>query len=183
VRIIDLSEPFSFETYVGDPHSGTHIDSPAYIFADGKKIEQFNLERFITDAVLLDVSENRRGQPIDDEDLEAAEEAAGLALREHESIILYTGTGTASPDVFLSRNGAEYLEFKGVGLVGIDADSIDAAQSTDMPAHAVLLGKEVLVLEGLRNLDSIDSSRFRLASFPLKFSAATCPVRAVAILE
>jgi len=183
MRVIDLSDPFSFEAYVGNPHSGTHIDSPAHLFADGKKIEEFDLERFMTDAVLLDLSDKRPGQPIDDEDLEAAEEAAGLALRELESVILHTATGTSSPGAYLSRNGAEYLEFKGVGLVGIDAASIDAPESRDMPAHTVLLGKEVLVLEGLRNLDSIDSSRFQLASFPLKLSAATCPVRAVAILE
>jgi len=136
----------------------------------------------MTDAALLDLTHKKPGQGIDDEDLEAAEEAAGLALREGESVILYTVPGVSPSNVYLSRNGAEYLEFKRVGLVGIDAGSIDNSRYAEM-AHRVLLGKGILILEGLRNLDSIDSSRFRLASFPLKLGAATAPVRAVAILE
>ena len=137
----------------------------------------------MTDAALLDLTNKSARQPIDDEDLEAAEEAAGLALRDGESVILYTGTGASSPGGYLSRNGAEYLEFKGVRLVGIDADSIDSAQSGEMAAHRVLLSRNILIIEGLRNLGSIDSARFRLVSFPLKLTGATSPVRAVAIVE
>jgi kynurenine formamidase len=181
MRIVDLSQSFSFEQYARDPHSGTHVDSPAYLFEDGKKIEDFGLERFVTDAALLDLSDKRGGQAIDDEDFEAAEEAAGLALREGESVILFTGS--PSSHVFLSANGAEYLEFKGVGLVGIDAPSIDSPESVGRVAHNVFLGKEIFVLEGLCNLDAVDSSRFKLACFPLKVSGAISPVRAVAMLD
>jgi arylformamidase len=169
------------ERYTMDAHSGTHVDAPAYIFEDGKKTEDFGLERFLTDAALLDLTHKRPGQGIDDEDLEAAEEAAGLALRENESVILFTGS--SSSEVFLSLNGAEYLEFKGVGLVGFDGASIDNRKSASMVAHTVFLGKEILVLEGLRNLDSVDSSRFRLACFPLKLGGGVSPVRAVAMLD
>lgn len=183
MRAIDLSEPFSLQRYAEDPHSGTHIDAPAYLFKDGRKVEEFALDRFMTDAVILDLTSKRAGQPIDDEDLEAAEEGAGLALRERESVILYTGSSKSSPGAYLSRNGAEYLEFKGVGLVGMDVASIDSLESPEMPAHRILLGKEILVLERLCNLDAIESSRFRLASFPLKLNAAGSPVRAVAIVE
>jgi len=183
MRVIDLSGAFSIEHYKSNPHSGTHVDSPAYLFPDGKKVEEFDLERFVSEAALLDLSHKKLGQPIDDEDLEAAEEAAGLALREGESVILYTRMGTSFPGGYLSRNGAEYLEFKGVGLVGIDADSIDSAESVEMATHRVLLSRDILVLEGLRNLASIDSARFRLVSLPLKLTAATSPVRAVAVLE
>jgi kynurenine formamidase len=183
MRIIDLSREFSFEQYARNPHSGTHIDSPAYVLDNGKEIGAFSPQRFMPEAVLLDLSRKRPGEPIDDEDLEAAEEAAGLALREQEAAILHTSSLVTSPGVYLSRNGAEYLEFKGVGLVGIDAVSIDNSESSEMTAHRVLLGKQILVLEGLCNLELIDSSRFRLVSLPLWLSAATSPVRAVAILE
>jgi arylformamidase len=180
LRVVDLSDRFSLEQYSRDPHSGTHIDSPAYLFDDGKKIEDFGLERFMTDAALLDLTQKKTGESIDDEDLEAAEETAGLGLREEESVILFTGP--SSSDVHLSRNGAEYLEFKGVGLVGIDTANIDGPESAGSRAHNVFLSKGILVLEGLSNLGSVDSSRFRLACFPLRLSGAISPVRAVAIL-
>jgi kynurenine formamidase len=137
--------------------------------------------------VLLDISHKKPGQPIDDEDLEAAEESAGLALREGEAVILYTCGGEAlsvgGGNVYLSRNAAEYLEFKGVSLVGVDSASIDNSESSELSAHRILLSKEILILEGLRNLGAIDSCRFRLASFPLKLSGGTAPARAVAIFE
>jgi len=178
MRLIDLTQKFSAEEFSANPHSGTHIDSPAYLFPGGKKIDEFDLERFLTDGVLLDLTEKKFGQLIDDEDIEAAEEAAGLALREQEAVILHVGS-----HVRLSRNGAEYLEFRGVGLVGIDSVSIDGGESEGMEAHRVLLSKDILVLEGLTYLDSIDASRFRLASFPMRLDGAIAPVRAVAMLE
>jgi len=178
MRVTDLTQKFSAEQFSANPHSGTHIDSPAYLFPGGKKIGEFELERFFTEGVLLDLTEKKFGQLVDDEDLEAAEEAAGLALRERESVILHLRSG-----VRLSRNGAEYLEFKGVGLVGVDSVSIDGAEEQGMEAHRLLLSKDILLLEGLTNLDSVDCSRFRLVSFPLKLDSAVVPVRAVAVLE
>jgi kynurenine formamidase len=182
-----LSQQFSLEEYARDPHSGTHIDAPAYAFEGAKNVAGFGLERFNRDAALLDLSRKKPGEPIDDEDLEAAEESAGLALREGEAVILHTCSAEAPlvgrGNVYLSQNGAEYLEFKSVSLVGVDSASIDNVESTELVAHRTLLSKEILVLEGLRNLKAIDSSRFRLVTFPLRLNGATAPVRAVAILE
>ena len=186
MRIVDLSRPFSLEDYATEHHSGTHLDAPAYALGGGKLVGDYELERFICDAALLDITHKKTGQPIDDEDLEAAEEAAGLALREGEAVILHTGTSGVSPvgeSPYLSRNGAEYLEFKGVTLVGIDSGNLDNSDSSELEAHRTLLRKEILVLEGLANLRAIDMERFRLSCLPLKLSAATSPVRAVAIVE
>ncbi len=147
-----------------------------------KKINDFRLESFFSDAVILDLGHVNPGEAVDDEDLEAAEEAAGLALREGEVAIVYTG-GVVKPHAYLSENAAQYLEFKRVGMVGIDAPSIDNPISTDLPAHRTLLSRGILVLEGLCNLGEVDVPRFRFAAFPLKVNASTSPVRALAILE
>ena len=184
MRIVDLSSPFTLDGFVKNPHSGTHLDSPAYALPGRKAIGDFPLERFAVDAALLDLTNKRSGGPIDDEDLEAAEESAGLALREGEAVILHTCVGDSPvPSRYLSRNGAEYLEFKGVSLVGVDSASIDGSEPSELTAHRILLGKDIIVLEGLSNLGAIECSRFRLASFPLMLNAATSPVRAVAIFD
>jgi kynurenine formamidase len=162
------------------------LDAPAYLFGRGKGVADFGLERFILDAVLLDLTSKTPGQPVEDEDLEGAEEAAGLALREGEAVILFARADESIPqqqEVFLSQNGAEYLEFKGVSMVGIDSASIDAQGPSDLTAHKILLSNEILVLEDLRNLGGVDSSRFKLCALPLRVSGATAPVRAVAMLD
>jgi kynurenine formamidase len=185
VRIIDLTMKLSLDAYFKDPHTGTHIDAPAYVIRGQKTIDQLGLEVFMVDAVLLDLTGKARGDAIDDEDLEAAEEAAGLAVREGEAALLHTSvSGDASkPHPYLSRNGADYLEFRRVSMVGIDASSIDNPADPSSPAHNTLLSMDILVLEGLSNLDKIELSRFRLAAFPLRLKAATSPVRAIAIVD
>ena len=187
MRIVDLSRPFTLGVFMKNPHSGTHLDSPAYAFPGGKAIGDFPPERFIVDAALLDLTHKRPGECIDDEDLEAAEESAGLALRDGEAAILHTCASEPSPTPmsfpYLSRNGADYLEFKGVSLVGVDSANIDRSESSELTAHGILLGKDIIVLEGLTNLGTIESSRFRLICLPLRLDAVTSPVRAVATLD
>ena len=182
MRIVDLSYAFSLEEFAKDPHTGTHLDAPAYLLKDQRTINDFGLESFFSDAVILDLSHTKPGEAVDDEDLESAEEEAGLALREGEVAIVYTGC-VAKPNAYLSENAAQYLEFKRVRMVGIDAPSIDSSTARELPAHLTLLRKDILVLEGLCNLGEVGLSRFRLAAFPLKVNAPTSPVRALAILE
>jgi len=189
MEIIDLTAQFSLSAYASDAHAGTHIDAPAYVLQGQKTISQLGLDVFLVDGVVLDLTHSGRGQAIDDEDLEAAEEAAGLALREGEAVLLHTSAAEvperdpSTKHAYLSVNGAEYLEFKRVGIVGIDTPSVDSPDDLDLPAHRALLSKEILVLEGLTNLEKVDLPRFRLASFPLRINAATSPVRAVAIVD
>ena len=149
-------------------------------------MDQLRPETFVADAVLLDVTRKKPGEAIDDEDMEAAEEDAGLAVREGEAVILHTNSSAqgrrASKHAFLSENGAQYFEFKRVGMVGIDATSLGAATGRSS-THKILLQRNIPVLEGLCNLDQIDSERFKLLALPLRVNAAVSPVRTLAILE
>jgi kynurenine formamidase len=187
LKVIDLTQAFSLDLLVHAPHSGTHVDAPAYLFRNGKTIDQFGPDALFKDAVLLDLTHTKPGEQIDDEDLEAAEEEAGLGVREGEAVILYTGWGDADQNdqqyPFLSANGAEYLEFKRVGAVGVDTPNLDGPQSRGCPAHAALLRNEILVLENLCNLSQVEQERFRMIALPLRMKAACSPVRAVAIVD
>jgi kynurenine formamidase len=142
-------------------------------------------DAFVTDAVLLDLTRKRPGEAIDDEDMEAAEEDAGLAVREGEAVVLHVSSlaerRASGKHAFLSENGAQYFEFKRVGMVGIDARGLGVTDRS--PTHKILLQSDIPVLEGLRNLDQIDAARFKLVALPLKVKAAVSPVRALAILE
>ena len=106
----------------------THVEAPAYLMREGKTLDQFEPDLFFRDAVLLDLTHMKPRRLIDDEDLEAAEEEAGVAIREGEVVIIRTGWDQHarskrywSDHPALSENGAEYLEFKRVCGVGIDA--------------------------------------------------------------
>ncbi len=50
------------------------------------------------------------------------------------------------------------------------------------PIHRLFLGRDVLLLENLVNLDKIAGKSFRLYAFPLNFDLEATPARVVAEL-
>jgi arylformamidase len=71
------------------------------------------------------------------------------------------------------------LADRGVRLVGIDSASVDPATSKDLPAHQVLLERNVRVLENLC-LDAVPEGDYELIALPLKWMHCDAsPVRAV----
>jgi arylformamidase len=186
LRIIDLTAEGTLEEFLREVHSGTHIEAPAQLLSTGKRLDEFPAQAFMTSAVVLDLTSKGAGEEIDDEDLEAAEEGAGLSIRDGEAVILSTGAdepSKAANHVCLSANGAEFLEFKHPCTVGTDAPSLDRHENVSLPAHTILMRAGILVLEGLCNLKEIEQPRFRLLALPLRIRAASSPVRAVAILD
>ncbi len=166
----------------------THIESPALIRKNGKTIDAFGPERLVRPAVLLDLRSKVPKGVVDDEDLEGAEEGAGLAIRDGEIAIIQTGWEQfySQPNRYrshpaLSVNAAESLAFKGVSAVGIDAPSIDPSTDSKLSAHSVLFRRETLVIENLRNLDLIEEPRFQLFALSLNVKAASSPARVIAV--
>lgn len=202
MRVVDLTHElptgFSLVFEFPDFHSGksrsgfsvTHVESPACLIENGMTLDRFEPESFVKDAVLLDLTNMKPKQLIDDEDLEAAEEGAGLALREGEIALIHTGwdrnVGSEeyrSSHPALSENGADYLSFKRVSGVGVDTPSIDQPGNQALPAHTILMRNGIYVLEDICKLDEIDQPRFRLIALPLRIKASVSPVRILALLD
>jgi kynurenine formamidase len=95
----------------------------------------------------------------------------------------YFGTEKYERHPYLSKEGAEFLVSKGVSIVGLDALNIDSTISEVWDAHGILLSNEVLIVENLNNLSSIDPSKNYCFSFlPLKLDDTDgSPIRAAAI--
>src|SRR6201999_3028800 len=69
-------------------HIGTHVDAPAHQIADGDTLDAMALERFVTDAVTIDVSQRTPGA------LTLAELAPHLdRVRAGDIVFLYSDNG------------------------------------------------------------------------------------------
>ncbi|TRM73863.1 cyclase, partial [Sulfolobus sp. E5] len=96
----------------------THYDAPSHMIADGKSIDKYEINRFILDAVILNL-QNRNGFPISQEDLKKFQKY----LNSYSGIILYTGFNKDLHKYeydwsYLDVSGAEYLSrFNNVRLV------------------------------------------------------------------
>ena len=162
----------------------TRIDAPALVVQGGETVDQIAPGRLVRDAVMLDLTHKEPNDPIDDEDLEGAEESAGLAVRENEIVILHVGRKQFAPNYdsfstypYLSENGSEYLELRHVAAVGIDAPNVENPVNRGLPVHKALLSSGTLVLENLSNLETLEEERFRLVAVSPKVKAASAPIR------
>lgn len=166
-------------------NTGTYVDAPSHRFRDGNDLAAVPLERFADlDGVVVRTAGTGR-RAVDEADL------GDLDVLEGRAVLLHTG-GDASFGVpayaedapFLTGAAAQALVDAGVVLVGIDAVNIDDLGDLSRPAHTVLLGAQVVVLEHLTGLAVLPDSGFRLhAAPPAVHGMGTFPVRAYAVVE
>ena len=83
----------------------------------------------------------------------------------------------------MTREAAEYLSASGVRLVGIDLYNIDDTADGTRPAHSILLGAEIPIVEHLCNLGELPDDGFTFYAVPVKVKGlGTFPVRAFGVV-
>lgn len=180
-------------------HSGTHVDSISHIddTPGALTIEQFPVERFITQAICIDVSHVQLPDAYTPEVLEAACAAAGLDVRPNDTVLLHTGhyakwypqyeyMGNHSG---LTYDGARWLADRGCVNIGVDSPAIESvlnmgkADETTMPAHRVCREFNLNNTENLCNLDQVVGKRFTYIGVPLPIRGGSgSPIRALALV-
>jgi kynurenine formamidase len=83
---------------------------------------------------------------------------------------------------FVTRAAAEHLARSGAALVGIDSYNIDDTADGNRPAHSILLGAGIPIVEHLCGLGDLPDENFKFFAVPVKIkSFGTFPVRAFGI--
>ena len=166
-------------------HTGTHIDAPRHLLKDGKSLDQFPLDYFYNTACIIRLPKYQHA-PIACSDLYAFEPR----IRSSKIILICTGWSSYwnSPAYFrdyplLSIEAAHWLSQFSLYAIGVDAISVDAIDAETLQIHDCFLRKNILIIENLTNLSSIDQPSFTLSMFPLKTAQADgLSTRVVAIL-
>jgi kynurenine formamidase len=193
---------FSTKLLIMEDHCGTHVDS-TYHFYDGefrtprgRTIDEFPLDKFVGEAVLIDVSFKAPADPVDRSLLVAAARDQRVDVKRGDIVLVRTwarGWGEPMAEFLATRaftaDACEWLLEKEVKMVGLDLPNLEGALSErhgnlESPGHLLLLHpkREVLIIENLVNLDRIRSKRFEFYAPPLHIKGATgSPVRPVAI--
>jgi len=156
-------------------HTGTHADGPLHVLEDGPCVASLPLDAFVGPA---DVVDTGIADALDPAWLDA-HLPAGC-----ERLLLRTRVWT-DPRQFperwpaLTADAARVLVDCGIRLLGTDAPSPDAADAAALPAHHVLLGAGIPIIENLL-LDDVAPGRYELIALPLRLAQAdSSPVRAV----
>lgn len=155
-------------------HTGTHVDAPAHM-VDGKKhLDDFDLDQFYGQGLMLKVDRYAEGEiPL------AFLKNYENEIQDVDFLILNSGwhkkwetSDYYSNYPILSDESAQWLtKFKLKGI-GLDSISIDPVNSQDVPLHKIILGAEILIIENLTNLDALPETGFIFQCFPLKVNKA-----------
>ncbi|HYA82371.1 MAG TPA: cyclase family protein [Candidatus Bathyarchaeia archaeon] len=163
-------------------HTGTHMDAPSHFVRNGRSIDKIPSGRFVSKAVLFKIHKESN-ETVNLEDITDVHQH----IEENDVVIFSTGWErmVTSENYFsnpgLSEEVANLLVEKRVNMVGIDGPSIGT--DTGFAIHKILLPSDVLIIENLCNLDTLEHcSRFEFAAAPLKLRAASAStMRAIAI--
>ena len=85
---------------------------------------------------------------------------------------------------YLTEEAANLLKEQKVALVGIDSYNIDSTKENSRPVHSILLKHEILIVEHLTNLESLQGRDFYFSAIPPKIqNFGTFPMRAFASIK
>jgi len=165
--------------------SATHIQGPHYFLKEGRPIDEFSLDYFEADAFLVDMP--KRGEDMSKEELEIL--LADVDLKD-KAVLFRTGHMQELVDGLklephtrpgLSLEAAQYLvEEKEIKMVGIDSVGVESRKTENYEVNVYLCHNEIMILEGLVNLEAIKKDWVFLEAFPIKLAKVEgTPCRAI----
>jgi kynurenine formamidase len=164
-------------------NTGTYIDSPYHRYPYGTDLAGLPLTAVADLPVVVVRLAGSSARGIEPPAL-AAVDVAGAAVLLHTGWDRHWGTeeyGQNAP--YLTEAGARLLVSGGAALVGIDGVNIDDNHGKERPAHSILLGAGIQVLEHLTGLSEVPVAGARLHAAPPRIrDFGTFPVRAYAIV-
>lgn len=155
VRSIEDGELYNLSMLSMCAHNGTHVDAPFHFINNGKTIDKMPLEAFVGDCFVArhagDVS------AVDAREILKKAEAAGAKER-----ILIAGKAT------VTLAAAEVFAEAEIKLLGNESQTV-GPENAPMAVHKVLLGREIVLLEGVV-LSEVSEGKYFLSAAPLNFA-------------
>ena len=164
-------------------NTGTYLDTPFHRYARGRDLAQLDLYSVANlDGIVVRCVNREIGVTVLDDGIDVKRKA----------VLLHTGWDkhwrseeySSGNHPFLTAEGAHHLAKNGAALVGIDSYNIDSTADLARPAHSILLGHDIPVLEHLCGLGDLPDSNFKFFAVPVKVKRfGTFPVRAFGLVN
>lgn len=180
MKIYDISqELFGCAVYPGDPqperfvtlsikngdvcnltafkmcaHNGTHVDAPFHFYADGKTIDQVDLDRFIGWAYVAE----------HEGDISAGDAKNILKAANGCERVLVKGKAV------VTKEAAQVFAQAGIKLFGNESQTVGPIDAPK-EVHLIMLGAEIVLLEGIR-LEKVPVGKYFLNAVPLNLGGA-----------
>lgn len=167
-------------------HAGTHMDAPFHFEVNSQTIDEFETNRFICDAWVLPIKAHP-GQKIKVANLGVHADRIGKG----DGVILKTGWSDYVHEAIyreqlpgVHESLANWFVDKGINMLAVETPSV--ADVTDLETvtriHEILLGGDIIIVEGITNLDAVSKEKVKLMALPLKIKGGDgAPARVIAM--
>jgi len=169
-------------------HAGTHMDAPLHFLDGGATIDQWDLQKCVGPALVLNLTHKAPNSLITVEDVAAYAEQIGPGAR----LLLRTDWDAHAelPDYRthfprITRELAAWLVEREIWLVGVQTPSVASLADREelRDVHQILLRGQIVIVECLAHLDQLPAV-VTLIALPLKIQGGDgSPVRAVAMIN
>jgi len=166
-------------------NTGTYLDSPFHRYARGKDLAGLDLYSLANlDGIVV--------RCVDRSDPEITQEFFGALDVKDKAVLVHTGWDkhwrteeyASGNHPYLTEGAATYLAQNGAALVGIDSFNIDGTREGTRPAHSVLLGYDIPIVEHMCGLGELPDRGFKFFAVPAKVRQfGTFPVRAFGLIS
>jgi arylformamidase len=160
-------------------HTGTHVDSPNHFIDKMETIDKIAFKRVMGPSRVFEM---KTRQKIDASDIEHLDIEPGIiALFKTRNSELLSNKEFQKDYVYFTKEAAEILRDVGVAAVGLDYFIVDEFDNTSRPVHHILLGKGIVLIEGL-NLSHVPAGNYYFICLPLRIKEGDgAPARAVLV--
>lgn len=150
-------------------HNGTHLDAPYHFINDGKTVEQLPLEKTVGWAYVTH-----------EEGIVFAEDAKRILAKAREAHLDAAKRILIGGKATVSEEAARVFAEAKIDLVGNESQTV-GPEDAPMQVHLILLGAEVVLLEGIR-LDGVPEGVYLLSAAPISLAGSDgAPCRAILI--
>lgn len=164
-------------------HQGTHLDAPFHFFRDGVTVDKLDLHKCVGDAHVLDFTHVPSKYSLKPKDFKPFESRINPDSR----IILRTNWWRRFPKKEYFSDGpmispelARWLAKKKIAMLGLETPGVHPIEWEKV--HKILLGAEIVIVEGLAYLHKIKKEDIFFIAAPLRLKGRDgSPVRAMAI--
>jgi kynurenine formamidase len=162
-------------------NTGTYLDTPFHRYARGRDLAGLDLYSIANLDGLVVRAKGREIGP---------DAFSGLDIK-NKAVLIHTEWDRhwrteeyfSGNHPYLTQEGANYLAKNGATLVGIDSYNIDSTADAARPAHSILLGHDIPIVEHLCGLSDLPITGFKFFAVPIKIKRfGTFPVRAFGLV-
>lgn len=152
LKNMDQGESYNLSVFSMCAHNGTHIDAPAHFIKGGKSIDEISCDSTVGYCY---VTEHSGDVTASDASI-ILKKAAAQDVKER---ILIAGDAT------VTEEAAEVFAKAGLKLLGNEGQTV-GPKDAPMRVHQILLGAEIVLLEGIK-LGNVSEGKYFLSAMPL----------------